>query len=254
MSIKIQSLIFILFCSSADAMDYYKISNNGLYSYNGELLNQEISNKPSTYSYSITNQSAEAFTLHRDVFLNSSSEQCSMRFKQNQRGEYQSSYLICYDELISVKEHKKLPAVKIISLNNLTISNYTESVIASGEYNFESKSLADGKLFHNIGKISSSSPNNISCNYYNTDYHLGVTTKNIRCYESAVIQEKAYLHEKPRIDDKTKKYLIPGDIVIPLDEKVDDSGHKWVYVFYQGKKNIQMWVNGGALKIRNILQ
>ncbi len=42
MSIKIQSLIFVLFCSSADAMDYYKISNNGLYSYNGELLNQEI--------------------------------------------------------------------------------------------------------------------------------------------------------------------------------------------------------------------
>lgn len=257
MPIKIQSLILILFCSSANAVELYNINNDGLYSLDGRLLSKEISNKPSTYSYSITNQSTDAFTLHRDVFLNSSTEQCSALFKKNKHGEYQSSYIICYDEIISIKEHKKTPAIKVISLNNLKISNYTDNLIASGNYILQNKNLVDGELFYNISQSSSPSrnnQNNISCNYYNRDYHSGVPTENIRCYESAIIREKTYLHEKPEADKKTNKYLIPGDIVIPLDEKVDNHGKKWVYILYQGKKNIQMWVSSESLNIINILQ
>lgn len=250
MPTKIYLLISFLFITFANASNEFLISKDGLYSKDGKLLNREIPTKPTTFSYSLHEQDGNRITLYRDTFLNSSSEQCAMQFNINDFGEYHASYAICFDELISTKENKKVPALKLIDLNNLELSYYNENTITQGEYIFENKELHDLVLFDVSPKNqkSTNEDNKIYCNYYIRDYNVGISTDNIRCYRNTVVKNKTHLHQDANIDSETRKYLIPGDIVIPLDEKEDQHSNKWIYILYQGKKDIKMWIDDDSLE------
>ena len=82
MSIKVNWLIVFLFCSVANAADNFRITEDGLYSKDGKLLNSEISTKSTTFSYSLRENAGGVITLYRDAFLNSSNGQRAMQFKK----------------------------------------------------------------------------------------------------------------------------------------------------------------------------
>ncbi|OHY95101.1 hypothetical protein BJD16_08950 [Aeromonas sobria] len=174
-----------------------------------------------------------------------------MEFKKNELGEYHSSYAICFDEIISIKDGQKLPALKLVSLNNVQISDYRDIMITQGEYYSDKKTFSDLVLFDvplNESKQTSAG-DNIFCNYYTKDYNFGVSTDNIRCYRPSHVKGKAYLYNAADAESETKKYLVPGDKVIPLDEKMDRKNNNWTYVLYQGKKDTKMWINSKALDL-----
>lgn len=251
MSFKINWLIIFLFCSAANAADDFRIMEDGLYSSSGKLINSEISNKATTFSYSIRQNGQGSITLYRDAFLGSSTEQCSIEFKKNELGEYHSSYAICFDEIISIKDGQKLPALKVVNLNNVKISEYRDIMTTQGEYHSNKKELSDLMLFDvNQHKSKPTNPgDNVYCNYYTKDYNFGVSMDKIRCYRSAHVKNKAYLYNAANSESETKKYLVPGDNVIPLDEKMDNKNNEWTYVLYQGKKGTKMWINSNALNL-----
>ncbi|MDG2961355.1 hypothetical protein P7L91_10980 [Bisgaard Taxon 10/6] len=62
------------------------------------------------------------------------------------------------------------------------------------------------------------------------------------------INHKSPLYIKP--NQKTKMYLIKGDEITILDEKTDDSGQKWYFINYKGKKDINMWIKAEAVDIK----
>jgi len=63
--------------------------------------------------------------------------------------------------------------------------------------------------------------------------------------KSLVVKRKAYLHKMP--NSKTRMYLIKGDKVTLLDEKTDDSGQEWYFIYYKGKKKLNMWIKAEAV-------
>ncbi|KAB7696448.1 hypothetical protein [Plesiomonas shigelloides] len=249
MYFKINFLIAFLFCSAANATVVFRVMDNGLYSNDGKLINREISSKASTFSYSLRENKEGVITLYRDAFLNSSTEQCSMEFKRNKQGEYRSSYAVCFDEIISIKDGQRMPALKVVNLNNVNISEYRDVMTTQGEYHTDKNEFSDLMLFD----VTKNKPKSIElggdvyCNYYVKDYSFGISMENIRCYSSAYVKNKTYLYNSANPESETKKYLVPGDNVIPLDEKVDRKNNKWIYILYQGKKDTKMWVNSDAL-------
>ena len=42
-------------------------------------------------------------------------------------------------------------------------------------------------------------------------------------------------------------YLVKGDKVTLLDEKTDESGQKWYFINYKGKKELNMWIKAEAV-------
>lgn len=62
-----------------------------------------------------------------------------------------------------------------------------------------------------------------------------------------IIKEKSYLFSKP--SKKTKMYLIKGDKVTILDEETDESGQKWYFINYKGKKDLNMWIKAEAVNL-----
>ena len=257
MSIKVNWLIVFLFCSVANAADNFRITEDGLYSKDGKLLNSEISTKSTTFSYSLRENAGGVITLYRDAFLNSSNGQCAMQFKKNQVGEYRALYAICFDEIVSIKENQRVPALKFVSLNNVDISNYKDAMTSQGEYSFGEKVYSDVVLF-DVSQNKTTSmgdEDKVYCNYYVRDgNNVAVSTDSIRCYRRALVKNKTYLYDSANAEGETKKYLISGDNVIPLDEKIDHKNNKWVYVLYQGKKDTKMWVDGDALSLSEQLR
>lgn len=247
MSIKINSLIFSFLLSltnTSSASNYFIISEDGLQTPDGKIINHEISTKPITYSYSLREQAGNEITLYRDTHLNSSNEQCSIQFKKNNSNEYIGLSSICFDEIISIKEKNKSPALKFVNLNNVKLSKYHDTMTTNGEYIFAKKTLSDVALFDMNKDNKKNEP---YCNYYIKDYLIGIKTEKIRCYKSTTIKNKAFLYNLPNFDSKSKKYLISGDKIIPLDKKIDNQGNNWIYILYQGKKDITMWINSNSL-------
>ncbi len=66
------------------------------------------------------------------------------------------------------------------------------------------------------------------------------------------IKAKSYLYENAAKKHRTKMYLIKGDKVNILDEKTDDSGQKWYYINYKGKKDLNMWIKGEAVDTKPV--
>lgn len=65
--------------------------------------------------------------------------------------------------------------------------------------------------------------------------------------KSLVVKRKTYLHKTP--NSKTRMYLIKGDKVTLLDEQTDNSGQKWYFIYYKGKKKLNMWIKAEAAGI-----
>ncbi|WGE42561.1 hypothetical protein [Actinobacillus equuli] len=62
-----------------------------------------------------------------------------------------------------------------------------------------------------------------------------------------VVYKKDYLY-----DDnfrKTNMYLIQGDKVKIINDKLDNKGRKWYFINYKGKKDINMWIKAEAVDI-----
>jgi len=81
------------------------------------------------------------------------------------------------------------------------------------------------------------------------DSKSDIEIKKINHHKNAVINiGKQYLYSEPsRI---TNMYLIKGDKVTILDEKTDDSGQKWYFINYKGKKDINMWIKAEAVDLK----
>lgn len=62
-----------------------------------------------------------------------------------------------------------------------------------------------------------------------------------------VTKVKSYLYQAPANDFKSKMYLIKGDKVTLLSEKVDQSNQKWFFINFKGKKDLNMWVKSEAI-------
>jgi len=62
-----------------------------------------------------------------------------------------------------------------------------------------------------------------------------------------VTKEKSYLYQAPSNDFRSKMYLIKGDKVTLLSEKIDQSQQKWFFVNYKGKKELNVWVKSEAI-------
>ncbi|WGE74251.1 hypothetical protein [Actinobacillus equuli] len=60
--------------------------------------------------------------------------------------------------------------------------------------------------------------------------------------------EKAYLYRSP--NNVSKKYLIKDDEITILNEKTDNSGQKWYFINYKGKKDINMWIKAEAVDLK----
>ncbi|WP_457748948.1 hypothetical protein [Sulfurimonas sp.] len=65
------------------------------------------------------------------------------------------------------------------------------------------------------------------------------------------IVNKAFLYKHPKENKKTKMYLIKGDKVTLLDEKTDDTGQKWYFINYKGKKDLNMWIKAETVNIES---
>ncbi|MDG2952950.1 hypothetical protein [Exercitatus varius] len=77
-------------------------------------------------------------------------------------------------------------------------------------------------------------------------YEIGLCEKNSNT--TKIIKNKVYLYETNfKI---SKMYLIKGDKVTILNEKTDDSGQKWYFINYKGKKDINMWIKAEAVDIK----
>ena len=67
--------------------------------------------------------------------------------------------------------------------------------------------------------------------------------KNISVY----INKKAFLYTD--LCTKTPMYLIKGDQVTILNEKIDKNDQKWYFINYKGKKDINMWIKAEDVDI-----
>ena len=61
------------------------------------------------------------------------------------------------------------------------------------------------------------------------------------------IKEKSYLYSDDLM--KSNMYLIKGDKVKILKDKLDNKGIKWYLINYKGKKEINMWVKAEAIDL-----
>ena len=62
-----------------------------------------------------------------------------------------------------------------------------------------------------------------------------------------LILKKSYLYDLSR--KKTSMYLIKGDRISILDEKIDERGEKWYFIHYKGKKEINMWIKAESVDL-----
>ena len=66
----------------------------------------------------------------------------------------------------------------------------------------------------------------------------------------AYIENKTFLYKSP--NKKTKMYLIKGDKVTLLDKKNDDTGQKWYFINYKGRKDLNMWIKAEAVDVEPV--
>ncbi|WP_425271895.1 hypothetical protein [Rodentibacter myodis] len=86
--------------------------------------------------------------------------------------------------------------------------------------------------------------------YYDKDKILA------RAYEKSICKKepiKGFINKKTHLYNKdfivTNSYLIKGDNVSILDEKIDEYGEKWYFINYKGKKEINMWIKADSVDL-----
>ena len=58
---------------------------------------------------------------------------------------------------------------------------------------------------------------------------------------------KSYLYSS--ISVRSDMYLIKGDRVHILEERIDEHGIKWFFINYKGKKEINMWIKSDSVDL-----
>ncbi|TCP88650.1 hypothetical protein EDC44_1533 [Cricetibacter osteomyelitidis] len=66
--------------------------------------------------------------------------------------------------------------------------------------------------------------------------------------EGMIVSEKVFLYEIP--NQITKIYLVRGNKVTILKEKLDEFNQKWYFINYKGKKNINMWIKAEDVDLK----
>ncbi|WP_150539438.1 hypothetical protein [Actinobacillus vicugnae] len=66
--------------------------------------------------------------------------------------------------------------------------------------------------------------------------------------EGVIVSEKVFLYKIP--NQITKIYLVRGNKVTILEEKIDESNQKWYFINYKGKKNINMWIKAEDVDLK----
>ena len=64
---------------------------------------------------------------------------------------------------------------------------------------------------------------------------------------TSTVINKSYLYSS--IGVKSGIYLIKGDRISILDEKIDERGEKWYFIHYKGKKEINMWIKADSVDL-----
>ena len=64
---------------------------------------------------------------------------------------------------------------------------------------------------------------------------------------TSTVINKSYLYSS--IGIKSGMYLIKGDRISILDEKIDERGEKWYFINYKGKKEINMWIKADSVDL-----
>ncbi|KYK84072.1 hypothetical protein SA3033_04320 [Aggregatibacter actinomycetemcomitans serotype d str. SA3033] len=62
------------------------------------------------------------------------------------------------------------------------------------------------------------------------------------------IKYKSILYVNP--NEKSNMYLIKGDKVRIIKDKLDDKGIKWYFINYKGEKEINMWIKADSVHIK----
>ncbi|OOF58073.1 hypothetical protein BKK56_00025 [Rodentibacter genomosp. 2] len=89
---------------------------------------------------------------------------------------------------------------------------------------------------YEIRKLYSQNGNILDSNIYRDQIKL---TPNVKV--------KSYLYYS--LDKKSNMYLVKGDKVSILDEKIDEHGEKWYLINYKGKKEINMWIKADSVDL-----
>ncbi|TCP88528.1 hypothetical protein EDC44_1542 [Cricetibacter osteomyelitidis] len=63
-----------------------------------------------------------------------------------------------------------------------------------------------------------------------------------------ILRGKTYLYDTNLII--TNMYLVKGDKINILNEKIDDNNQKWYFINYKGKKNINMWIKAEDVDLK----
>ncbi|WP_143530908.1 hypothetical protein [Rodentibacter genomosp. 2] len=71
--------------------------------------------------------------------------------------------------------------------------------------------------------------------------------KNNNLPKSGFIKSKTFLFDNH--GNKTKIYLVKNDKVLILSSKLDNANKLWLRIFYEGSKNIDMWVEESLVYI-----
>ena len=64
---------------------------------------------------------------------------------------------------------------------------------------------------------------------------------------TSTVINKSYLYSS--IGIKSGMYLIKGDRISILDEKIDERGEKWYFINHKGKKEINMWIKADSVDL-----
>ncbi|WP_143530878.1 hypothetical protein [Rodentibacter genomosp. 2] len=254
----ILSLVVFLFSDLVFAD--YEIKDNRVYLEGKEIRNDLISEELSS-SLTFTNNTFQVSNNYNASFntkteANYIFDKISGRLKDIYKINYSPEYDIYYGYNLSFKN-----GIRVEDIN----SNYVDdldSKFGVVDYDFnKTNSSLKVKLVTPISKINFfTKKNNVvylfksnadgeewadfgyyECNIY--DFKVNNET----CNKIGIVNNKSYLYK--HFGSLSKIYLIKGDKVSILDEKIDEHGEKWYFINYKGKKEINMWIKADSVDL-----
>ena len=124
--------------------------------------------------------------------------------------------------------------------NNLIFSKF-RNYIDKNFYNVAGDIVSNDRfIIQNYGNSMNMYNNIPDCEDKYLEYKLFIE-------DLAKVKYKSILYLSP--DEKTNMYLIKGDKVKVLKDKLDDKGRKWYFINYKGKKEINMWIKADSVDL-----
>ena len=156
------------------------------------------------------------------------------------------------DVIIFLKKQKELFSYRVeseelnfsgqvsFSDNNLIFSKF-RNYIDKNFYDVAGDIVSNDRfIIQNYGNSMNMYNNIPDCEDKYLEYKLFIE-------DLAKVKYKSILYLSP--DEKTNMYLIKGDKVKVLKDKLDDKGRKWYFINYKGKKEINMWIKADSVDL-----